>query len=119
MLRFVHKNLIVTGIVCFALIMAVKCLAESSFYPKLSVGQVSKDLNGQKVADWHFARDDHKAVQILDGHYDGDMAEVRVYVLVIDGRGNHGRKGRLRLKYEWTVDEWKLIHIKPLVFARW
>ena len=119
MLRLVNKPLIVTGIVCFALITAVTCFAESHLYPKLSAGQISKDLNGQKVADWNFARDDHRTVQILDDNYNGHRAQIHVYILVIDGRGNHGRKGRLRLNYNWIDDEWKLITIKPLVFARW
>lgn len=113
------KKGFVGAVVLVVLFMAFECFAESSLYPKLTVGQISKDLNGRKVVDWKFERDDRKAIQILDGNYNGDVADVHVYVLVIDGRGNHGRKGRLRLYYKWTEDDWKLININPLVFARW
>ena len=112
-----NKGFIVAIVVVCSLL--VVCYAGASPYPKLSVRQISKDLTGKEVADWSFTRDDQKTIQILDGNYDGDMAEVHVYVLVIDGLGNHGRKGRLRLYYQWAEYYWKLMNIKPLVFLPW
>jgi hypothetical protein len=40
------KNGFVGTVVLVVSFMALECFAESNLYPKLRVGQISKDLNG-------------------------------------------------------------------------
>jgi hypothetical protein len=109
----------VLGIAVIVMSLAANCFAGTSSYPELDRGDIARDLIGKKVDDWKFEKDDHKAIWILDVHYGEDRAQVHVYIQVIDGGGNHGRKGRLRLYYKWTEKDWHLINIEPLVFEPW
>lgn len=93
-----------------------------SLHPKITIENIQKDIVGKSTDEglmsWKFAENEPREISIIEIKYDGDKATV-----IIEMKSQYvsfgkiiKRAGKLRLHYEWIVNEWNIIRVENLTF---
>ncbi len=102
-------------------------------HPEITTSMIEKDIIGKVIRgivyergmgiNWRFDKEESRTIAILEANYQENKA---VLIINIEARGVvkgfFGRthvaelSGRIRLHYEWIVDQWNLLKVENLTF---
>ncbi|MCK5014009.1 MAG: ankyrin repeat domain-containing protein [Candidatus Omnitrophica bacterium] len=94
------------------------CFALWGSYPEIDQQHVKQDLIGKRIQDWTFQKGAECRIKILDAKYEKNTATLYVSIKTLAAKGNSGRKGKLRLAYEYAANDWNLLDVKPISFSQ-
>ncbi len=108
----------------FAALLVFLSLTSCQKHPEITTPMIEKDIIGHYIPCWIFGEQEPQTITILKADYKEDGAALIINIETRVVKGSFFKapgtewSGRIRLHYEWIVDQWQLLKLENLTFKR-